>query len=78
MDGGTGMTPLFIASKRVEHDGSRRVVMTGAFIGDDIRVQGPVGAAEAIAGGLAAGRLRRELAEAETRTGAVKRAGGVP
>jgi hypothetical protein len=63
----TGPDAPFIASKRVEHDGSRRVVMTGAFIGDDIRVQGPVGAAEAIAGGLAAGRLRRAPAGAATR-----------
>jgi hypothetical protein len=63
------VTDLFIAAKRIEHDGSRRVVMTGAFIGDDVRVRGPLEAADSVAAVLIAGRLKRELAEAAAREG---------
>lgn len=73
------MTGLFIASKRVEHDGSRRIVATGAVIGDDVRIRAWGGDADALAAAVIAGRMRRELAEAEAEAEAgieaVKRAG---
>ena len=62
------MSGLFIASKRVEHDGSRRAVVVAAFIGDRVRVRGPQEAAEVVTAALIAGRMKRELAEDEGRS----------
>ena len=56
------MSGLYIASRRVEHDGSRRVVVAGVLIGDDVRTSGPDG--EAGACWVLRGRIRRFVTEA--------------
>jgi hypothetical protein len=63
------VSDLFIASRRVPHedDDSRRVVVAGAFIGDSVRVRGPLEAADALASAVIAGRMKRELAEEAAR-----------
>jgi hypothetical protein len=58
----------FIASRRVEHDGSRRVVVAGALIGDVVRVNGSLEGADSAASAVIAGRPNRELAEAARET----------
>jgi hypothetical protein len=57
----------FITSERVEHDGSRRVVVAGALIGDDVCVWGPPEATDSVAAAVIAGRLKRELADEAAR-----------
>jgi hypothetical protein len=59
------MSGLFIASRRVEHDGTRRVVVAGALIGDDVRTSGPDG--DAVACWVLRGRIRRFVTEAAAR-----------
>lgn len=60
------MTALFIASRRIPHDGTRLTVATGVVTGQDARVMlaGSRVAAEAIRSGLLAGRRRRAGEEA--------------
>jgi hypothetical protein len=55
----------FIASRRIEHDGSRRVAVAGALIGDDVRTSGPDG--DAVACWVLRGRIRRFVTEAAAR-----------
>ena len=63
------MTDLFIASRKaIPRDDSRRAVMVGAFIGDIVRVKGPVEGADALATAVIAGRLKRELEDATGET----------
>lgn len=57
------MSGLFIASRRVEHDESRRVLVAGAFIDGEPRIQGPAGAPERIGRALRAGRRQRQADE---------------
>jgi len=59
------MRDLFIASRRIPHedDGRRRVIAAGAFIGGEVRVQGPAGADERIGQALRAGRRQRQADE---------------
>ena len=61
------MSNLFIASRRIDHDGSRRVVAAGSFIGDAANVTVAGEGADVFAGTIIARRLRRELAEKAAR-----------
>jgi hypothetical protein len=61
------LTRLFIASRFIPHDGSRRVVMAGSITGYSLRVRGPLGGADALATAVIAGRQQREAAETAAR-----------
>jgi hypothetical protein len=60
------MTSLFIASRRVEHDGSREVIAAGSLIGGIWRSARP-GRSDTVAAAIVRGRLKRERAEAAAR-----------